>query len=204
MNTTPRIADLTPHELRAAVADRYGEVATQATGTFNFPVGRCFAEDLGYPADVLDTLPSSAVASFAGVTWLPRWTALPRGNVVVELGSGAGLDALIAAQTVGVNGRVHAIDISDDMVRLARSNAEAAGLCTIQAHQTPVDKMPIDDEIADAVIANGVLNLAPEKERVVAEAFRVLKPGGRYVGAEIVLGQELSDTERDSLDDWYR
>lgn len=204
MTTTPRIAELTPDELREAVADRYGEVATQPTGTFNFPVGRSFAESVGYPSDALDTLPSAAVASFAGVTYLPKWTGLSLEDVVIDLGSGAGLDTLIAAQTVGADGRVHAVDFSDEMVRLAGSNAHAAGLGNIEVHRAPVEDLPMSDGMADAVIANGVLNLAPEKERAVAEVYRVLKPGGRYVGAEIVLGQELSGTERGSLDDWFR
>lgn len=204
MTPPPRLTDVTPEGIRSAVADRYGDVATHPAGRFTFPVGRDFAEAIGYPPDELDAVPPPAVASFAGVTHLARWTDVARGEIVVDLGAGAGLDTLIAARRVGAEGTVHAVDLSDKMVRLARANAEAAGLRNVQVHQAPVEDVPLSNALADVVIANGVLNLAPEKEQAVAEAYRMLKPGGRYVGAEIVLAQALSDAERSSLEDWFR
>lgn len=202
--TTRRLSDISPDTLRAAVAERYGAVATDPTGAFNFPVGRAFAEAIGYPSALLDTVPADAVASFAGVTYLARWTNLAEGETVVDLGAGAGLDSLIAARRVEPTGAVHAVDVSDEMVRLARANAKLAGADNVQVYQSPVEELPLSDGIADVVIANGVLNLVPEKERAVAELYRTLKLGGRYVGAEIVLVHELDDAERSSLDDWFR
>ncbi|MEA2594390.1 MAG: arsenite methyltransferase [Thermomicrobiales bacterium] len=201
-NPTP-IQNLAPDELRRAVAERYGQVARQPTGAFNFPVGRAFAGAIGYPPHLLDALPTAA-ASFAGVAYLPAWTALAPGETVVDLGCGAGLDTLIVAQTVGPGGRVHAVDVSAEMVELAQANARAAGLENVVAHHAPVEALPLPDAAADVAIANGVFNLAPEKERAAGEVFRVLKPGGRLVGAEIVLTEDVPRAARATLDDWFR
>lgn len=198
------VAGLTPEELRQAVADRYGQVATHPDGTFNFPVGRSFAEAVGYPSDLLDALPAAASASFAGVTCLPGQADLSPGDVVVDPGCGAGLDSLIAAQAIGEAGHVHAVDVSDQMVALARANVQVAGAQNIDVRHGAVEALPLANSIAEVVLANGIFNLAPEKERAVAETLRVLKPGGRVVGAEVVLTQDIPRDERATLDDWFR
>ena len=198
------VAGLTADGVRQAVADRYGRVALEPTAGGGFPVGRGFAEAVGYPRHLLDSLPSAATASFTGVSYLPAWTALEPGEVVVDLGCGAGVDALIAARTVGPAGRVLAVDLAPPMVELTRANARAAGLANVDARQGAVEALPLPDAVADVATANGVFNLAPEKERAVAEAWRVLKPGGRLVAAEIVLAEEVPASERGTLDDWFR
>ena len=204
MSQTDQIADLTADQLRLAVARRYGEVASRPGPGFGFPVGRAFAEAVGYPPETLDALPAAAGASFTGVTYLPRWTALQPGEVVVDLGCGAGVDTLIAARTVGPGGRVHAVDFAEEMVELTRANAREAGLANVEVYRAPVEALPLPDGVADVVTVNGVFNLVPEKERAVAEAYRVLKPGGRLVAAEIVLDKDVPQTERSTLDDWFR
>ena len=204
MTQAQQVANRTADELRRAVADRYGAVALCPTAGFPFPVGRAFAAAVGYPADVLDSLPAAAVASFTGVTYLPAWTGLKTGEVVVDLGCGAGVDALIAARSVGPDGRVHAVDLTREMAELARANARAAGLPNVDVHRAAVEALPLADAVADVVTANGVFNLAPEKERAIAEAFRALKPGGRLVAAEIVLTRDVPWAERSTLDDWFR
>lgn len=204
MNVARPIAEMSADELRRAVAARYGQVATAPDAPVNFPVGRAFAEAIGYPASVLDPLPVTAAASFAGVTHLPAWTALEPGDVVVDLGCGAGLDTLIAAETVGPAGHVHAVDLSEAMVALTRSHAQTTGLTNVDIYEAPVEALPLPDGLADVVIANGIFNLSPEKERAMAETARVLKPGGRLVAAEIVLASDVPDAERGTLDDWFR
>lgn len=204
MTAATLVEGLTPGELRQAVADRYGRVATAPTGDFNFPVGREFAASIGYPSDFLDALPFAAVASFAGVAYLPEWTGLVGGEAVVDLGCGAGLDTLAAAKTVGARGHVDAIDVSPEMVDLARANTRAAGLANVEVHLAPIEELPLPTASADVATANGVFNLAPEKERAAAEVFRVLRPGGRLIGAEIVLTEDVPRAERASLDDWFR
>ena len=204
MSQEQPIAGLSAGALRQAVATRYGQVALDPAQGFGFPVGRAFAEAVGYPRDLLDPLPPAATASFTGVTYLPAWAGLDPGQVVVDLGCGAGVDALIAAGAVAPNGSVHAVDLAPPMVELARANARALALSNVVVHQGAVEALPLGDAVADVVTANGVFNLAPEKERAAAEAWRVLKPGGRLVAAEIVLSRDLPASERSTLDDWFR
>lgn len=204
MSASPPLAALSPEQIRAAVAERYGEVATAPTGPFNFPVGRDFAREVGYPVGVLDRLPASASASFAGVTHYHARTALRPGEAVLDLGCGAGLDAILAAEAVGPAGRVLAVDYAAEMVALARANAEAAGATNIRVEQAPVEALPLPDATFDAAQANGVFNLSPEKSRAVREVWRVLRPGGRLVAAEIALTEALADRDRATLQDWFR
>jgi arsenite methyltransferase len=204
MSRSHSVAELTSAELRQAVANRYGQVAARPTDGFNFPVGRAFAEAVGYPPATLDAVPAAASASFAGVTYLPAWSNVRPGERVVDLGCGAGLDTLIAAQAVGADGHVDAIDVSAEMVALARANVGTAGQTNVAVHRAAVVALPLPDGFVDVVVANGVFNLEPVKEQAVAEVARVLKPGGRLVGAEIVLTEAVPHAERGTLDDWFR
>ena len=204
MVESPRLLNLSAHEVRAAVGQRYGQVATDPGGGAPFPFGRSFAEAVGYPTETLDALPATASASFAGVAWLWKWLALAPGNVVIDLGCGAGLDTLIGARQVGEQGRVIGVDFSADMLNLARSNASAAGTTNVEFINAPVEEIPLADASVDGAMANGIFNLSPEKERVVAEIARLLRPGGRLTAAEIVLTQDVPSEERATLDDWFR
>ncbi len=204
MSNTSQLSDLTADELRAAVGERYGEVATAPDGSFNFPVGRDFAEAVGYPADLLSQLPDTVSRSFAGVAGLPKWLDLEPGMTVVDLGCGAGLDTMVAAGMVGPDGRVFGVDYSPEMVELARRNAAEAGFTNVEIIQAPVEHIPLDDTIVDAVIANGIVNLSPEKEPLAAEIQRILKPGGVLTAAEIVLTEDIPRADRATLNDWFR
>jgi len=198
------LSDLTPDDIRAAVAERYGGVAADPAGSHGFPVGRAFAEAVGYSADELDWLPEAASASFAGIAAPLAWAELGVGERVVDLGCGAGMDTLLAARAVGPDGRATGVDLSPEMAALARANAAAAGLENVEIVEAPVEVLPLADASADVVLANGVFNLAPGKAEAMREAFRVLRPGGRLVGAEIVLTEDIPRAERNSLDDWFR
>ena len=204
MTASPPLASLSPQDIRSAVADRYGQVATDPAGSFNFPVGRDFALAVGYPPPTLAAVPDEAVRSFAGVTHYHGRTALQPGETVLDLGCGAGLDALLAARAVGPSGRVFAIDYSAEMVALARANATAANVPNVQVERATVEALPLADNTVDLAQANGVFNLSPEKDRAVREVWRVLRPGGRLVAAEIALHQEVADRERATLQDWFR
>ncbi len=198
------LTQLSPEQIRDAVGVRYGQVATAPEGAFNFPVGRVFAEAIGYPADALDRLPGPAVQSFAGVTYFHPRSAPQLGATVLDLGCGAGMDALLTAATVGPTGRVLAVDYAVEMVTLARANARAAGLTNLQIEQASVEELPFADASVDLAQANGVFNLSPEKERAIHEVWRVLRPGGALVAAEIVLNHAVADSERTTLQDWFR
>lgn len=199
----PQIADMTAEEIRSAVVERYGQVATDPTGTFNFPVGRVFAAAIGYPPATLDNVPEAAVRSFAGVTYFHPRTNLVPGEIVLDLGCGAGMDMIIAAKAVAPNGRVIGIDYSEQMVALATENAKRASVTNVTVHRAPVEALPLPDASVDVAEANGVYNLAPEKERAVGEVYRVLKPGGRLVAAEIALRHDVPASERATLQDWF-
>lgn len=194
----------TATEVRAAVAAMYSKVATDPSGPFRFPVGSDLARALGYSADLLGTLPPTAAESFTGVACPVSAADLAPGETVLDLGSGAGLDALIASQMVGSSGRVTGVDLSEAMVIKARANAAVAEATNLEFRQGYAEAIPADAETFDAVIVNGLLNLAPEKAAVVREIFRVLRPRGRAVVAEIVTdGTPLAVTLK-TLEDWFR
>lgn len=173
--------------LRRAVAQQYGRVAAQPDGDFPFPVGRAFAESLGYRPDLLDTLPASAVESFTGISNPLAFAGLQPSETVLDVGCGAGVDTLLIARQVGPTGRVIGVDLAPEMVDKARANAASLGLAQVDIHLAPAERLPLNNDTVDAVIVNGIFNLCPDKEAVAAEIWRVLKPGGRLLVSEIVL-----------------
>ncbi len=190
--------------LRQAVARQYGQVAVEPEGNFPFPVGRAFAESLGYPSNLLDTLPPSAVASFTGISNPVAFANLQAGEVVLDLGCGAGVDTILMARQVGPTGRVIGVDLAPEMVNKARANAAGQGLSQVDIRLALAEKLPLDGDMVDAVIVNGIFNLCASKEVIAAEIWRVLKPGGRLLVSEIILhtlGEEVSSLQVCSLGD---
>ncbi len=177
--------------LQEAVARQYGQVAAQPDGDFPFPVGRDFAERLGYAPELLDTLPETAVSRFTGISNPLLFADLQPGETVVDLGCGAGMDLILSARQVGENGRAIGIDLAPEMINAAR--AHTAGLPQAEIHLAPAEALPLPDNSVDAVIVNGIFNLCPNKERVAAEIWRVLKGNGRLLVSEIIL--QLTDDE---------
>jgi arsenite methyltransferase len=188
--------------LREAIKHEYEEVAACPTKGFHFHVGRQLADRLGYPADQVNQLPDSAVESFAGVGNPFAFGALQPGEVVLDLGSGAGFDAILAAQQVGPAGRVIGIDMTPAMLAKARANAAQLGLDHVEFREGFIEALPVDDNSVDVVISNGVINLSPDKDTVFAEAFRVLKPGGRLQISDIIVGREVPESARNNIDLW--
>jgi SAM-dependent methyltransferase len=188
--------------LREAIQHEYDEVASCPTKGFHFHVGRYLASRLGYPATQVDPLPDSAVESFAGVGNPFAFGELELGAVVVDLGSGAGFDAVLAAQQVGPAGRVIGVDMTPAMLEKARTNAALLGLAQVEFREGYIEQLPVEDASVDVIISNGVINLAPDKEAVFGEAFRVLKPGGRMQFADIIVGREVPESARNNIDLW--
>jgi len=178
---------LSSDALRQAVARQYGQVAIRPDGEFPFPVGRAFAEEIGYKPEILDTLPVSAVDAFTGISNPLALADLQAGETVLDLGCGAGVDTLLIARQVGPAGRVIGVDLAPEMVDRARHNITVQGLTQVDIYLGPAEHLPLDDNSVDAVIVNGIFNLCPSKEAVAAEIWRVLKPGGRLLVSEIVL-----------------
>lgn len=190
--------------LRRAVRERYDAVASAPVGDYGFRVGRDFAEALGYPASLLDRLPPSSVERFTGVATPVFDAALRTGESVLDLGCGAGLDSAVAAEAVGATGSVVAVDVARAMVYQASVTVAAMHLARVAVCQASAEALPLADGSVDCVLVNGVFNLAPDKEPVLEEVFRVLRPGGRLVAAETVLTRPLDVDELSSLDDWFR
>jgi arsenite methyltransferase len=188
--------------LRSAIQEEYAEVATRPEKGFHFHTGRPLARLLGYPAEAVDPLPDSVVESFAGVGNPFVFGPLHPGETVVEVGSGAGFDAILAARQVGPGGRVIGVDMTPAMLAKARANVERMGLENVELRQAYIEDLPVDDATADVVISNGVINLSPDKEKVFREIARVLEPGGRVQIADIVVSRAVPDAAKENVDLW--
>ena len=179
--------------LKDEIIRMYQEVADRPEGQFHFYHGREAAERFGYPGEWLDRAPPGAVASFAGVGNPLERARLVPGETVVDLGSGAGLDAILAGWQVGPTGSVIGIDLNPAMCRKVQAHAAATG-ARIECRQGMMEAIPLGDAAADVVISNGVINLSFRKRRVLEEMLRVLKPGGRMSITDIVSAKQLSQS----------
>jgi arsenite methyltransferase len=179
--------------LKDEIIRMYQEVADTPDAEFHFYHGRQAAELFGYDADMLDAAPAGALNSFAGVGNPHLRSDIQPGETVLDLGSGAGLDAIIAAARTGPSGTVIGVDLNPTMCRSAKSNAAATG-AAFECREGRMEDIPVDDESIDVVISNGVINLSFRKRRVIEEIYRVLKPGGRISITDIVSGKQLSQS----------
>jgi len=198
------LADMTASEISAAVADRYGRVASAPAEKFGFPVGRAFAESVGYPPPLLDSLPASLSESFTGAGNPQPFVDARPGETVLDLGCGAGLDLLLYARAVGGKGRAIGLDMAQPMIDKARRNLAAAGAPSAEFLCARADSIPLPSASVDLVTANGIFNLSPDKDAVMRECVRVLKPRGRMIFAEIVLKESLPGEARKDIQDWFR
>jgi SAM-dependent methyltransferase len=187
--------DETRDHINAEIKQRFVRLAVAPQEEQKFPVGPASAKRLGYDAQQIDALPSSVTESFAGVGNPLALSKLRTGQTVLDLGSGAGLDSILAARRVGPAGRVIGIDFAAEMVEKARRNAAAVGVVNAEFHQGEADALPVSDESVDVVISNGVFNLCLDKPKVLAEAFRVLRTGGRIQMADILLEDGVTPEE---------
>ncbi|MEE8472704.1 MAG: methyltransferase domain-containing protein, partial [Dehalococcoidia bacterium] len=187
---------------RCEIQDKYREVATNPDQVFHFHNGRPLAEILEYPDDLLDSLPGSLVESFAGTGNPFTLGPLNKGEKVVDVGSGAGFDSLIAAMKVGPEGKVTGIDMTPEMVEKARRNAASVGAGNAEFREGLIEELPLPDGSMDVAISNGVINLCPDKEAVYLELYRVLKPGGRLMIADIAVQKPVSEDVKRDIDLW--
>jgi SAM-dependent methyltransferase len=186
------ILGFTRERIIAAVKDMYTEVANAPGRPFHFPVGREAAREVGYADVLLEGIPESTLASFAGVGCPFRAGVIRPGETVLDIGSGSGTDALIAARMVGTAGTVYALDMTPAMVGKLRDIAATLPAPNLEVLEAGAEAIPLPDASVDVVTSNGMLNLVPDKRRAVAEIFRVLKPGGRVQIADIVIRRPVT------------
>ncbi len=178
-------------QLKDEIIRMYQEIAENPSGEFHFFHGREAAELFGYEAEWLDRAPAGAVESFAGVGNPHERSNLQPGETVLDLGSGAGLDAIISSWRVAPSGKVIGVDLNPAMCIKAQAHAAATGT-SMECHEGRMEEIPLPDASIDVVISNGVINLSFRKRKVIEEMFRVLKPGGRISITDIVSAKKLS------------
>jgi len=187
--------------LKSEIKKTYASVSDEPEREFIFPTGRAWAEDLGYPPE-LTNVPDAAVESFAGVANPWQLGRLAPGERVLDLGSGAGTDSLVAAQMVGPDGSVTGIDMTPQMRAKARAAAVEMAATNVEFVEGEAEQLPFPDASFDVVISNGVIDLIPDKDAVFAELFRVLAPGGRMQIAGVTIQNPVSAEGRRNIDLW--
>jgi arsenite methyltransferase len=188
--------------LKCEIKKTYAKVSQEPAEDFIFPTGRAWALDLGYPPDLLARVSEAAAESFAGVANPFTLGVLERGEVVLDLGSGAGTDSLIAAQMVGSQGHVTGLDMTEEMLAKARAAASEMEAANVEFVEGEVETLPFGDESFDVVISNGVIDLVPDKDAVFSEIHRVLRPGGRIQIADVTIQNPVSEEGRRNIDLW--
>jgi arsenite methyltransferase len=188
--------------LKCEIKKTYARVSEEPDENFIFPTGRAWAEDLGYPPELLARVPETAVQSFAGVANPFSLGSLEPGEFVLDVGSGAGTDSLVAAQMVGSEGRVTGIDMTSEMLAKARAAAAEMDASNVRFLEGEVERLPFEDESFDVVISNGVIDLIPDKDAVFSEIHRVLRPGGRIQLADVTIQNPVSEEGRRKIDLW--
>lgn len=192
-----------PEKLRQGVRDSYSRAATSPRGKHPFPVGANFAVSLGYDLGLLTTIPVRSQESFVGVANVPGFAELHESATVLDIGCGAGLDALIAARRVGAGGQVIGLDFSPAMLARAEESAREGRLTNLRFICGEAERLPIADGSVDVVLVNGIFNLNPDRNGVFREISRVTRHGGKVYAAELVLTGPLKKRKLQRVDDWF-
>ena len=194
--------DVDTDTLRKAIQDEYREVAEEPGKGFHFHTGRHLTRIVGYRDEWLKGVSESSIESFAGTGNPFAMGVLRHGEKVVDVGSGGGIDSLIAARMVGADGQVIGIDMTEAMLEKARAAAVQSNIHNVKFLDAYMEEIPVPDGWADVVISNGVLNLTPDKQKVLGEMFRVLRPGGRLQIADIMVSREVPEGAKRKIDLW--
>lgn len=199
-------------DVKTVVTEKYGEAAKRAESGFK---RTCCGTSCGCGPDATDpitrdlydevtasSLPEKAVLASLGCGNPTALAELEEGEVVLDLGSGGGIDVLLSARRVAPTGKAYGLDMTDEMLELARKNAQEAGATNVEFLKGDIERIPLPDESVDVIISNCVINLAADKEKVIREAFRVLKPGGRFAVSDVVVRGDVPSEVRRSMELW--
>ncbi|UCH57759.1 MAG: arsenite methyltransferase [Candidatus Bathyarchaeota archaeon] len=203
-------------DIKEYVKERYSAVAkrteaasgasccdTSASASCCGPTSKAeYAQRIGYDLRELSELPDTAIGASAGCGNPTALAGLKEGEVVLDLGSGGGIDVFLAAKKVGPTGKAIGVDMTQEMIDLAMKNAEEVGFQNVEFRKGDIEDLPVEDETVDVIISNCVINLAPDKDRVFSEAYRVLRPGGRIMVSDIVTDGGLPEEVRNNPDAW--
>jgi arsenite methyltransferase len=187
-----------------SIRKKYIQVAASPAGLFRYPTGRAGLEFLGYDSAWLQQLPAAVLASYCGVGNPFSLGPLQAGDRVLDIGCGAGVDAIIAALLVGQSGQVVGIDLVPEILDRARQNAELVRLDNLSFEEASAENLPFDDNSFSVVISNGVLNLVVDKTKALQEIFRVMQPGGRLQIADQVLKSDIDQDPSTQVANWFR
>ncbi len=201
---TTELTSQDKQQIATNIRAKYGRVAVTPTGQFRYPTGRAGLEALGYDPEILKTLPEPVAASYCGVGNPFTLGPIREGEAVLDLGCGAGVDAIIAARLTGPSGAVTGIDLVPEMLAKAKEHASLAGVDNLLFRESSAEQLPFPDSTFDVVISNGVFNLVVDKVTALGEVFRVLKPGGRFMLADQVLSGELPKETKARVENWAR
>ncbi len=198
-------------EIREVVKDKYGKAVTAAvkgagsgccsSGCCGTPATDPITRDL-YSSSEAGEVPDDALRASFGCGNPTALAQLKPGEVVLDLGSGGGIDVLLSAKRVGPTGKAYGLDMTPEMLELARKNQQSAGVTNVEFLQGTIENIPLDDASVDVIVSNCVINLSPDKAQVLREAFRVLRPGGRLAISDIVLRKQLPASVRKSIEAW--
>ncbi|MDR3603230.1 MAG: methyltransferase domain-containing protein [Syntrophaceae bacterium] len=189
-------------KIEEGIRGKYSKVAVNPEGLFSYPTGRAGLEALKYDTGILQGLPESALESFCGVGNPFSIGEIREGESVLDIGSGGGVDTMVAAIMVGPTGRVVGVEMSSEMVERARQNLGMTNLKNISFLESSAENLPLPDKDFDVVISSGVFNLIPDKLKALKEVFRVMKSGGRLMMADQVLTGHLSGDVKTRVDTW--
>ena len=194
---------MNPHELRESVRSAYSAAASDPSGKHPFPVGPDFARDLGYPQELLSRIPNESVEAFAGVSAVSLQAQLREGQTVLDVGCGAGLDSLVAAERIGPTGCVIGVDFSPAMLDRANRSAKHSRHLPVAFVRASAEQLPLRDSSIDVAMVNGIFNLNPFREGVFRELGRVVRSGGHVFGAELILQSALPTSLQSGSANWF-